>query len=213
MNLVRVHNRFVADCVQFDQRIEELRVERNAMAPWRAQYLTESFLSQLWQLWGRFCRDIILASCSGCTTATGKVTARPADNSWQRIGYEARQAAFRQTVHASRRNSSMRQEPTWGDVNKLIDIITTLAPSNSATLLSAFGLPLRGPKDLQIVRNACSHLHSENISDVRGIQIYYIAGPIKHPSELAWRPEASTGTTAMLKWIDDFQVIAGIACQ
>lgn len=213
MSLARVYNRFVADCVQFDQRIEELRIERPAMAPWRAQYLTESVLSQLWQLWGRFCREVILASCSGCTTISGAVPARASDNSWQRVGYEARQAAFQQKAQASKQNSSMRQEPTWGDVNKLIDIVTTLAPSNRAALVSAFGLPLRGPKDLQIVRNACSHVHSENILDVRAIQIYYLAGSLRHPSELAWRQEASTGTTAVLKWIDDLQVMAGIVCQ
>jgi hypothetical protein len=88
-----------------------------------------------------------------------------------------------------------------------------LAPSNRTILLSAFGLPLRGPKDLQIVRNACAHTHSESVRDVRAIQIYYIAGMLKHPSDLAWRPEASTGTMALLKWIDDLQVIAGLACQ
>lgn len=139
--------------------------------------------------------------------------ARAGDNTWQRVGYEARQAARRDTINPTLRLTSNHQEPVWGDVGKLIDVVSAVAPRNRVALLGAFGVSLRGPKDLQIVRNTCAHLNAENMLDLRKIQIYYVVGRMQHPAEMSWQREKATGGLAFETWLDDLTTIARLACQ
>lgn len=99
--------------------------------------------------------------------------ARPGDNTWQRIAYEAKQSVLGNRIHPTRTITYHRQEPTWGDQASLITIVNTLQPNNANTLITAFGLPLQGGKHLQIVRNACFHKNEETLSSVKSISIYY----------------------------------------
>jgi len=55
---------------------------------------------------------------------------RTCDNSWQRIGYEAKQASLGNAINPGRSISFLRNEPTWGDTNKIIDVIMALSPTN-----------------------------------------------------------------------------------
>jgi len=198
------YNKFVKHSHIIETRSLYIEQEINALDDWEVRYLCRSLIDDLWQSWIRFVRDVIIKSCYGCTTRRGTyVTSRPSDNSWQRVGYEAIEASRGKIPKPIKKISSIRQEPTWGDIGKIIDIIVALDPSNKNELLNAFGLPLRGPKHLQIVRNACSHTHNENMADVKKISIFYIGRPIMHPVDLIWRVEASSGNICIYKWIDD----------
>lgn len=139
------------------------------------------------------------------------VPPRARDNASRRVGYEAAQASRRQPAKSGRTLSSLRQEPTWGDVAALIDIVTALEPANTVTLVSAFGLPLRGPRHLQICRNSCAHKHSENLQAIRQIGIYYLNADLEHPGDLAWKTEASSLVIGYFRWVEDLLVMADVA--
>lgn len=189
-----------------------LRSEKAHLESWRFRYLSEALISDIWQAWCLFVRGVVHLSCCGCITRSNNVVnKRFADNSWQRIGYEAQQAAQRRRPLPSRKLTFLRQEPTWGDINKLLEIIVILKPCNELQLLSSFGLPLRGPKHLQIVRNACAHKHKENIGNVGTLLIFYRTPPLAHPIELVWQFETASGEIALYKWIDDLETIASLA--
>ena len=176
---------------------------------WRVSYLTECLIANLWQVWCSFCRHVIILSCNGTLSRSNDViSSRHADNSIQRIGYEALCATRRQAPRPSRTIRFLRQEPTWGDQDKIIDIITLLNPANSSTLLSAFGLPLYGPKHLQIVRNACAHKNVETVNQVRSLTIHYSGVKISSPSDLAWQVISSNNTCGIYSWIEDLITIA-----
>lgn len=184
---------------------------RATRSQWEIMYCSEGLISHLWQAWNRFCRAVIMESCSGANTRIGQsVASRMGDNSWGRIGYEARQAARGNGVSASGTIRSIRQEPTWGDQDKLIDVIKVVNPNNKNTLLSGFGMSLHGPKHTQIIRNACAHINHENMQDIRNILQYYNNTTIKHPSLLIW--EIKKGTVpvkAYESWSRDLLNIAG----
>ncbi|MEZ4660787.1 MAG: hypothetical protein R2911_24815 [Caldilineaceae bacterium] len=139
---------------------------------------------------------------------------RTGDNSWQRLGYEAAQAARSQSYQARLRTiATMRHEPTWGDQDKILDIIQQIRPDNHASLLTAFGLPVYGPKHLQIVRNACAHKHRETLSDVNRLLLDYSVTSIRSPTDIIWGIDNLTNQCAIYQWIDDLQLIALEASQ
>ena len=180
--------------------------------PWTKRCLTESLISDLWQSWCHFCREVILLSCQGTVTRNGLiVSARDGVNCWQRLGYEAKCAANNNVVKPTKQLTHQRHEPTWGDQEKMIDIIKAVAPANTAHLITAFGLPLYGPRHLQIVRNACFHKNSEAIVEVRKLISEYYVDSLKSPSDLAWFIDKQRKCCAIYSWCEDLTVIVELA--
>jgi hypothetical protein len=107
----------------------------------------------------------------------------------------------------------MRQQPTWGDVNVLVSAIPRLGIHNDSTLLSAFGSSLYGPIHLQKVRNACAHINSETMNDLRSLAAYYVSRQLNHPTEVMWWSEPITRTDAIYIWMEDLESIADYATQ
>ena len=177
--------------------------------PWRHRYIACSLLSDIWQRWCQFCREVIISSCSGTVTRAGvRVPARAAVNDWKRIAYEANQARFGRRLDPHRVVSAMRQEPTWGDQNTLLTVLPVLSPSNLPTLQAGFGLPVYGPKHIQCVRNACAHTNSETVSEVRRLFPYYYRGSFSHPIDILWWTEQHTAAPAIFFWISELETLA-----
>jgi len=208
----RLYKKFSSRIGAIESRALSIQLQIGRSPSWHLRSLTETMVSDTWQLWCVFCRNLLLSSCEGGHSRKGApVIARRGDNSWKRVGYEAVCAFRGNKPKPTKVIGSLYQEPTWGDQDKLIDIVGCLSPSNSVQLLTAFGLPLRGPKHLQIVRNACAHKHRESISKVLALEIYFVSPKLFTPSDIVWQVEASSGNLGMYAWLDDLQVIAGEA--
>ncbi len=211
-SLSPIYKSFRKQLFLLEQRASDIRNEIGTVSAWRTKFLTETLISELWQAWCLFCRNLLLQSCLGARTRSGNVVAsRLRDNSWRRLGYEAAQSAKRKPIKPGKSLSHIRQEPTWGDQNKIIDIINGLQPINKNELLTAFGLPLLGPKHLQTVRNACAHKNQETIAAVMALQLYYRFSSFSSPHAIAWELEISRNQLAFFCWIDDLAQIADSA--
>lgn len=212
MTLEHAYRHFVRKVSGCTARARQVQVEINDHERWRTRLLTEALISDIWQCWGHFCRWLVLNSCRGTISRKGAaIAARPDENTWQVIGHVAREALRGKKQSANGSISSYRQEPSWGDKDKLIDIVQALGPSNQQTIVTAMGLPLFGPTHLQKVRNACFHKHAENMREVRSLLIHYAAGTINSPADLAWEIVIGRPTLAIYSWIDDMIVIAEYA--
>lgn len=175
---------------------------------WEFKYLSINLVSDIWNCWCDFCRNVIITSCRGTLTRSGKVIAeRKSDNSWQKIGYDASQVLRKKSIVPGKMLTFRRHEPTWGDVSSLVQIVNKISISNSPQLLSAFGMSLRGPKHIQTVRNACAYIDIESIDEVNKISIYYLGPRISHPFELIWSLDPSTKSDAIFTWISDLEII------
>ena len=209
-----LHKTFERKIAILSDRASRLQSEAPSIDPVRVRYLTEGIISDLWQSWTNFCRTIILESCLGSKSRSGQlIPPRMGDNSWQRIGYEAFCAVRGRSIHASKVNQFMRQEPTWGDVGRLITLIQVVRPVNSAMLLTAFGLPLLGPVHLQRTRNACFHKNADTLGDVRSLFIHYRIMNFSSPCDLAWQLDPTKSTLAIYAWMDDLEVMVDKATQ
>lgn len=177
---------------------------------WERRALSEVLVSDLWQLWNTFVRAMCLRSCEGCTTRSGlTVPARAGDNSWQRISYEASKYAqasknkTRPKVQATGRHRARRQDPTWGDLATIVDVVNGLSPANARNLSTAFGATAQGLKDLQRVRNACFHKNRETWNDVKALEkVSFASSDTRDPSDLAWKSYLGESTPAIFKWIE-----------
>lgn len=104
----------------------------------------------------------------------------------------------------------MWREPSWGDMSKLVKIITGLHPSNENTLLNYFGTSSR-LGDLQLIRNACAHKNSETLLRLQNLSLYYNFSKLQHPSELAWATLKGSNDTAFFYWLYEMNLIADYA--
>lgn len=193
----------------FRKRAEAIYAWPTSHPDWEFKYLSTSLLSDVWQNWCLFCRTIIMKSCMGTQTRSGaNIPPRAGLSSWQRISYEAKQATQGNTIHPSRTIIFMRHEPTWGDQSVLLRAIPSLAPHNASALITGFGLSLYAPKHLQGVRNACFHINSETMSEVRRLVAFYVGRGLSHPSDIMWWLEPSSKADAIFFWLEEFEIIA-----
>ena len=210
-SLKKPYRRFLSNLDRSRRRGVEIESESSRLTAWRLRLLTEGLISDLWQDWNNFARTVLFMSCQGCNTRNAtKIRRRPCDNSFQRIGYEAKRASQDRVIVPGQVNRFRSQEPTWGDMGKVVKIILGLNPTNKNRLISAFGLSVNGPMHLQLVRNACAHKNKETMDAVRKISIHYVSQPLQQPSELVWKLHKKNKTGALYSWISDLQVIAGI---
>jgi hypothetical protein len=174
----------------------------------------EGLISALWQSWNHFCREVVVSSATGCTTA-GNVALAPSvtPQTWERVSYIAMQAKLRSPIVAGRTNSVLRYEPTWGDVLRLANLISAIGPANRTQLLSAFG---QGVKilHLQKVRNAVAHRNGETMSELLSFRhAYNLQRLPRHPVEVACWVDASSGDYAIEAWSFEMRTIANLAVQ
>jgi hypothetical protein len=84
-------------------------------------------------------------------------------------------------------NNLLRAEPTWGDVDVLVKILTRLRPVNFAQLLAAFSSGHPSAKALQLIRNGAAHNNVQNLNDIQALRSTYLVFPISHPTHaLFW---------------------------
>ncbi|MEN5279779.1 hypothetical protein [Serratia marcescens] len=209
-----LYSNFIKRCEGYKVRVDNLRDQRSSYDDWTFNRLTEGLMSDIWQNWCHFCRRLLHLSCRGGIALDKKVLSpRTAlhDNSWQRIGYEAKNRGNRLSPNGHLR-FEMRFEPTWGDIDNIIAIILQLDPNNKSVLLSAFGSGNKELNHLQLARNASAHKNAETMSKLRRDMIlFYNFQKLKYPSDLAWSLSARTSTFAFYNWIYEMKLIARLA--
>lgn len=211
-----MYKAFVSRCSVHQKRIDELRSRRGSLDTWTMSRLTESLMSDIWQTWCLYCRNIAHISCRGSICLDGNAfSARIShpDNSWRRLGYEAQNRRNQNRItNNGHQTFLMRYEPTWGDLDVMLEIIQALAPVNQNTLSSAFGMGMVSLKHLQLARNACAHKNVETITQLsQQMKIHYQFNNLKEPSDLAWSFLRGTTTFAFYNWLLEMKTIARFA--
>jgi hypothetical protein len=156
----------------------------------------EGLLSRSWQCWCVFCRDALFESCKGGVTSGGvTITPNPLALSDAHISGAAIRAKNHRNdgVYWGSTNSILRLEPTWGDVDRLVDIVSRLGPNNQATLAAAFSSASPSAKVLQTIRNAAAHHNPETMNAVSALSSSYVAYPVTHPAQALFWTERSSG--------------------
>jgi len=212
--LKKFHHRLCLRLGRAEEVFSNFVAHRKGALTYRDQMLLEGLVSAVWQIWCGFCRNVIIASATGCTTKSGTlVPGIVVPLTWERVSYIAICAGNKNPVKNGYVNSRLLKEPTWGDVNKLIAIVNTLKPSNKTQLLTAFGSGLRGPMHMQIVRNANAHWNTETASEITAIRPYYTGSAIRHPSDTLFWIAPSVKDFAFIAWIDDLKLLGEIATE
>lgn len=180
------------------------------LASARDLYELEGWLSDVWQTWGRFCRNTIFASCNGCETSSGFVVVST-HTSPESVSYISAKQKKGVPPSSAGSNFKLHIEPTWGHVDRLLDVILALNPSNRSDLLAAFGtIPLI--EHVRLIRNATAHRNLQTLADVFAFQSQYLATPLRHPLEALFWVDPSTGRTLMHSRLDDMRIGAKNAC-
>jgi hypothetical protein len=168
----------------------------------------EGLLSAVWQHWCLFCRRVIFASALGCETKNGLVMGASVDpTTWERVSYVSQRIRSRRRVEVGGTNSILRYEPTWGDVNVLVNLIQELQPDNAATLSAIFGGVTGGPIHVQTIRNAAAHRNHQTLADIRRLMPYYVAKRVSHPVEALLWEEPRTRDFAIVAWISEMRIV------
>lgn len=152
----------------------------------------------------------MLLSCQGTIDLSGRRVLKrlSADNTWERVSHEVKSYGQNKTPNRNKKITYHRHEPTWGDVNLLLKALPRLNLGNSTSLLAGFGMALKGPRHLQIIRNACVHLDEESMKEVKRISTFYKGKELKHPVDLIWWTDSAVSTDVIYSWIDDLENIA-----
>jgi hypothetical protein len=170
----------------------------------------EGWLSELWQAWCHFCRRVVMASCTGGAGTSGApIAATHTTNDHVSFIAAKQKRGVPPTTLGT--NTVLRHEPTWGHVDKLLEVMRALAPANYASLTAAFGT-VPDIEHIRLIRNAAAHLNPETLADVRGFQSAYMATPISHPLHALLWTDRATGKTLAQARIDDMRIAARNAC-
>lgn len=172
----------------------------------------EGLVSSLWQHWSLFCRRVIISSALGCITRTGKsYSACVTPESWMRVSYISWRVHSRGRINPHEENSDLKKEPTWGDVQKIQDVINTISPGNSGTLRTTLGSVSGGPIHVQLVRNASSHRNSQTYNRVLDLRVSYVTTKrICHPVESALWTDPLSSDYAFIAWKEQMRLIADL---
>jgi len=168
----------------------------------------EGLVSALWQSWCAFCRSTLIESARGTTSGSGRRVSSPYAG-WREmeIAYVARELAQYRKVSGARTLMGRHLEPTWGDLRKVNLIVKGISSSNQAQLFSAFGVGY-AIKDLQLCRNANSHLNKDRISEVSAAKVRYSETKFVHPSDLIFWIDPTTKDFLWKTWLDEMEVIS-----
>lgn len=212
MNFNNLHKNFIRKCFIFRRRIENIDLLRPQLDQWQIHYLIESLLSDIWQSWNGFCRDLIILSCQGTTARNGSlIAARGGDVSEMRLAYEAKQYSSQSRPKQNGpANFPKRYEPTWGDLDSLLRIISGLTPANTINLLAAIG-SFSKIKELQVLRNACAHKNSESIRELKSKFIAYRISRVTYLSDFAFI--FHSGARLIEVWLYEMETIASLTTE
>lgn len=216
MNLEQIERKLLARLERIGEHVLNFSVSADLGRTGEKEWMyLEGLASSLWQVWGHFCRDVVMFSATGCSTASGNVlnpSVTPAN--WERVSYIAMQLKGRgNPIVSGKTNSTLRFEPTWGDVGVLATVIPATNPFNKNQLLSAFGLGVQ-IGHLQKVRNATAHRNRETMRNVLNlVHLYNLSRPPRHPIEALYWVDVATGDYAINAWADEMRKIASVAVQ
>lgn len=174
--------------------------------------LLEGMLSRVWQAWNRFCRKCTIESCLGTTDAAGIAIAALPDAASEAHVSAAAIMARKQSTRSywGTTNTQLRLEPTWGDVDVLIKILTRLRPTNSPQMLAAFSSGHPHAKALHVIRNAAAHNHVQNFSEIQALRPAYIVFTITHPTHALFWTEPKSRDFLVTHAIDELKT-SGLA--
>lgn len=173
--------------------------------------LQEGLLSNLWQSWNLFCRDILIASAQGASTISGALVTSPYSGRLEaEISFVATKLSKNQQIGTIRPLRGRHLEPTWGDAGKLNLISHGINASNSDSLASAFG-GVNLISDLQRCRNACAHLNSETVASIVATRVRYDDTSLNHPSQMMFWSDPMTRDFVWRAWIDEMMLVADTA--
>jgi hypothetical protein len=173
-------------------------------------YELEGWASDWWQAWCRFCRRIVVESSLGCINAGGVAipSVHASDAHVSHIAWKQKAGIAPATPGT---NSILRKEPTWGDTDKLLEIISAVSPANAPSLLSAFGT-VPNVDHLRLIRNAAAHMNAQTFGEVIALQPLYRSTPIQHPLHALMWIEPASGKTLAQARIQDMRIAAKNAC-
>jgi hypothetical protein len=175
--------------------------------------LLEGLLSRVWQTWNDFCRSCVIESCVGTTNAMGAtIVGLPNASSEAHVSGAAINAKRAQTGPCwGAPNTVLRHEPTWGDIDVLVRVLTRLSPNNSANLLAGFSSSHPSAKALQLIRNAAAHNHAQNMSVVLTLRSSYVVFPIAHPIQALFWTEPGSKDFLVMHAISELRTAAQAA--
>lgn len=214
MTLLRAYRRLLPELARAEQSFLQATMLTAVRDRHARRHRIEGALSDAWQAYCDFVREICVISSLGCTTVDGLVCAPSVvPLNWERVSYIALRAAKNHSVVSGNTNYEKWKEPTWGDVDKIDAILTALGMVNSGTIRSSLLSGAKGPKHCQLVRNACAHKNDQTLKVVIDLAVQYLAHPIWIPSEAATWRDSVTKRPAFLEWIDDMRTNALNAVQ
>lgn len=170
----------------------------------------EGWLSEVWQTWGRFCRRTVIESCIGCVGSNGALVAAM-HASDEHVSYVASKQKRGIAPNVVGVNQTLRLEPTWGHIDKLLEVIQALNPNNHARLSAAFGT-VPEIEHIRLIRNCAAHINHQTFAAVIAFQPQYLASPIKHPLEALFWTVPATGKTLIHARLDEMRICARNAC-
>jgi hypothetical protein len=198
--------RFMRRMANSEKRFNEILTLKSSSTTADNWARIETLVNHSWQNWGLFCRQLIMTSALGGTTRGGVVIpACIAPPDWKRVSYIASCAFSRNPVKPIKTNSLMKKEPTWGNVDKLADIINELATANSSVLLPALSIASRSSSHMQVVRNCTAHMCGETFNLVKLIRPYYNVSTLRHPCDAAFWIDPNNGLFAFTSWLEDLR--------
>jgi hypothetical protein len=206
-----IRKRFLQRLKTADSAFDRHIVNPSVIYQFDRYALQEGLISNLWQAWNLFCRDILIASAQGANTTTGALTTSPYSGRPEaEISYVSEKLSKNQSIGTIRPLAGRHLEPTWGDADKINRISIGICASNSGSLASAFsGVSMIS--DLQVCRNACAHLNSETIASVIAGRVRYNDTFLRHPSQMIFWSDPMTKDFAWKAWIDEMILVADFA--
>ncbi|WP_204165290.1 hypothetical protein [Methylobacterium radiodurans] len=172
----------------------------------------EGLISSLWQVWCRFFRSVILTSASGGVTRSGvAITSAYPGLSEPQLLFVAKQLSNNANVSSIRSIAGHHLEPTWGDINKALNISNGMGFSNSGQLSTALSFAASIP-DLQICRNATSHFGLGSLSQLKASRVRYTHTKLLHPTDACVWIDPLTNGYLWDTWVDEINTVASHAC-
>jgi len=176
--------------------------------------MQDGFVSQAWQAWGHFCRELIFASAQGTPTASNQPTGCPhAARPLEELAWIGMRAANGESINGIRSIRSRKSEPTWGDPSKFQQIVQAYGLANEQSVLSGVLIAGRIASHMQTIRNASAHTDPDTIASVRSLAIFYQATPIRLPADAIFWVEPNTGEFLYRYWTSRMIVAARLAVQ
>lgn len=214
MHFAKLYRHFDSRCKSYDRKIVHILSLRSSISTWEFNYLTETLVSDIWQHWCGFCRQLIISSCQGAKARDFTlISPRLGDNTYKRIGYEAsmvKNNSMHKVTPNGHNSFAIRHEPTWGDIDVFIKVAFGLNPSNVGTLTSIFGAP-NSLKHLQKLRNACAHKSFETMQELNHLTLDYNFSRLNQPADLAWATIKNGQEFGIQFWLYEMNLIADYA--